>query len=352
MIQAWIKANLGFASESNADKPQHYEKVPVPESPSLPKGMDLPGKGRDRIVEGDSTDDTDFTFSDLFPTNPSFMLTYLSPIMPAADNRVATASVITLNGLFGLTMMCRKRNPRFGTTPFVLKLHSVLRKVAGSLVFSCSLIEGMRICLPYDPWIDEAREWRNWAIRNGDRPGWWFGAIGWYEPLSTQYWLALVSKRTSNDLIAKKKAVNKKNMGIHHNAGFGVIVHHYPPPLSETLSIFTEVRQHNLFRQKTLLDTKLKHVSELNKAERIDKNLEGEIAREKALEDSGIEIEEPELIHLPDGVTKSEWDASEDMFHMAWTRCEPWWELSQETNYEVRVIPSSRSIVFADEADH
>lgn len=332
------------------------EKVSCPESPRLPFGMDDSGRCRDRIDEGDN-ENTDVTFLDFFPTNPALMLTYLKPIFPAADNRVALASVITGNALAGFLLMTR-RTPNLKTSISAARFSLILRKITGLLMVASSLIESTRFLLPYDPWAEEAEEWRHWAIRGGDDPGWWFGAIKWYEPMKMPYFADIVSKRLANDRLA----IKREQMPMKRDAllqAFAALpggpleelVRYAPPSFSDHLYMYKEFKEFNAKHQSELLQGKLKDVNELNKMGRIDSYLEQKITNENEVEYSDFEVDEPQPIHLPDGLTRRDWDSNETLFANAWIRCDPWYEMYLRNQMEVRVIPSSKNLILTDEEE-
>lgn len=351
MLSSWIRAQLnpGIPNTSRNQEREHHVNLKVPESPALPRGMDESGRGVSKVAT-DENDEEDLTLQDLFPTNPNMLLPHLRPIMPAADNTVAVASVITLNALFGISLMCR-RVPRFGELPVMSRVYLLSRKAIGLLMFTASAIESMRCGISYDPWYEEAREWREWAIRNGDNPGWWFGAIQWYEPMSKDYWMALLNKRVLNMRLARRVALRPTPAVYMSDRGDGIGVRYELPNWNDFVGIYEEMRSRNEEIQARQLGKDFKNVTELNKAEREDKRLEREIAEEKALAEEGYEYELPrrtEVINFPASLTKKHWLASDDYFAKVWTQCDPWWELSQEIIRELRTIPRS----YMRDSDH
>lgn len=344
MLSSWIKAqfNSGSLSAQKEKVEQHGLNSRVPESPLLPRGMDDSGKGVSKVATDDNDED-DLTFQDLFPTNPNMLLPHLRPIMPAADNTVAVASVITLNALFGLSLICR-RVPRFGELPILTRVYLLSRKAIGLLLFTASAIEGMRCAISYDPWYEEAREWREWAIRNGDSPGWWFGAIQWYDPMSKDYWMALLNKRVLNMRLARRVAQRPTPAVYMSDRGDGIAVRYELPKWDDFVGIYEEMRARNEEIQAKQLGNEFRNVSELNKAERADKRLEREIAEENELEKEGLQYELPrrtEVINFPASLTQKHWLDNDEYFAKVWTQCDPWWELSQEIIRELRTIPRS-----------
>lgn len=354
MLTSWFRAQINSRFPQQCD--QESAKVPCPESPKLPAGMSQEGIGKDRIIEGDLEENEDVSLLDLFPTNPSVALHHLTPILPAADNKAALACVISLQALFGLTLLCR-RIPKFGELAFRTYSTMAARKITGLLLVTSSAIESLRFPLPYDPWVEEAREWRNWAIRNGDNPSWWFGAIEWYEPMSYGYWIELLRRRLDNERLAKKREARleqdetrKFNISLNPDGtGKDVEFKFALPSWSHQHQFYPELKLNNRANFTELLNGPLKDVNELNKAERIDAALEQDIKQKKEKGASEFDFDEPEMIHLPVGITKKKWESDDNLFTLAWTRCEPWWELAQGLSMEVRLVPSSKNVVISDE---
>ena len=96
------------------------------------------------------------------------------------------------------------------------------------------------------------------------------------------------------------------------------------------VEIYNRLRESNKSRYRTLLDTDLKDVQELNKAERIDLILEGKSPY------SNPEYTKP---HIQLGNHHVDTD---DEFEMVWLNFEPWDELKLETDYDIRLIPHWR----------
>lgn len=95
-------------------------------------------------------------------------------------------------------------------------------------------------------------------------------------------------------------------------------------------NIYQNLRLINDKRMESSLKGELASVTELNKAERIDLILEGK---------GSVHLNE-EYIKPSITLGNHQMDTEED-FEMMWANFEPWDELGQETDFDVRLIPRS-----------
>ncbi|RKP32749.1 i-AAA protease complex subunit Mgr1 [Metschnikowia bicuspidata] len=273
-------------------------------------------------------------FLDLFPRNPSVGLRFLTPIVPAADNRPALYMVTTAQLLLGLQWMTR-RVPRIAESRFRARLASAVRYLAGSSAVLLSGLEYSRLALPYDPWAEEARRWRKWAWKNGHKPSWWFGSIWFYTPMSMAEWKHKTSAWIANTANALEIEENTslaafKDTGLLTGISIGPHASLKAGEPHTYEDIYRNLRRINRMRMQTALKEELSNVTELNKAERIDLILEGK---------GPVHIcEKYTKPNITFGNHKMETD--ED-FEMMWEKFEPWDELGQETDFDVRLIPQS-----------
>lgn len=266
----------------------------------------------------------------LFPRNPSVGLRLLTPLVPASDNTPALAALTTAQLLFGIGLMAR-RPVRVGEVVWRARVAGAARFLLGSIFVLLSGLEYARMLLPYDPWREEARRWRHWAVRNGHKPSWWYGAVWWYTPMSMDEWRAKTTTwiaNTANAMEAKAHVqpaddvLSSISIGPHSTLKVG--------QSNTYLDIYTHLRQINTKRTRELLEGELADVSELNKAERLDAALEGRGVLLNA------DYVKPNILlgnHLLD---------TDDEFDMVWANFEPWEEMGQETDFDIRLIPRWR----------
>lgn len=274
---------------------------------------------------------------DLFPQNPSVGLRFLTPIVPAADNRPALLLVTTAQLLVGLLWMTR-RVPKIGESWIRSRLTSTVRFLAGSSAVLLSGLEYSRLALPYDPWAEEAQQWRKWALKKGQRPSWWFGGIYFYKPMSMAEWKHKSSAWIANTANALEQDENPAITSSTSSRDTGLLTGISIGPhatlkagASQTYDdIYQNLRLINHKRLETALKDELVNVTELNKAERIDLILEGK---------GPIHLNE-EYVKPNITLGNHKMETDED-FEMMWANFEPWDELGQETDFDVRLIPRS-----------
>ncbi|OBA23237.1 i-AAA protease complex subunit Mgr1, partial [Metschnikowia bicuspidata var. bicuspidata NRRL YB-4993] len=270
----------------------------------------------------------------LFPTNPSLGLFLFSPLVPAADNRPALALLTTVQLLLGLSWMTR-RAPRAGESRARARAVAALRFLAGSVAVFLAAFEALRLAIPYDPWAEEARAWRHWAVRNGHGPSWWRGAIAFYTPMPVAEWKRKTTNWLSN-LINALEADRAADAGAH-DAGVLSSIPLGPRAVLKAgeADTYTEIYESlcakNGLRAHALLAGALADVSELNKAARLDALLEdeGHVHLDADYSRPNIQL----------GTHTMDTDAD---FEMVWANFEPWDELFQETDFDVRMIPRWR----------
>lgn len=273
-------------------------------------------------------------FNGLLPHNPSVGLRFLTPIVPAADNRPALYMVATAQLFLGLLWMTR-RVPRVFELQLRSRLTSAVRFMAGSTAVLLSGLEYSRLLLPYDPWAEEARHWRKWAIKKGQKPSWWFGGIWFYSPMLMSEWKTKTSawlENTANALDSDEHPTlaSSKDSGMLTGISIGPHATLKAGESSTYDDIYQNLRRINASKLEKALREELVNVTELNKAERIDRILEGK----------GPVYLNEEYIKPNITLGNQELETDDD-FEMAWANFEPWDELGQETDFDVRLIPRS-----------
>lgn len=286
---------------------------------STPPGTGSPHSG---TAAASSSAPPAFAF---FPQNPSIGLRLLTPVVPASDNKPALATLATFQLLCGLGLMGR-RSVRLGEAAWRTRLGTAARVLFGSALVLLSGLEYARLLLPYDPWSEEARWWRQWAVKHGQRPSWWYGAIEHYTPMSMDQWRAKTAAWISNSANAMETAAQPPADSVLSSVAIGPNSTLKAGQASTYFDIYTHLRQINTKRTRELLEGELAKVTELTKAQRIDAVLEG---RGRANPD----YTKP---HIVLGNHTMETD---DEFDMVWANFEPWDELGEETEFDVRIFP-------------
>lgn len=268
----------------------------------------------------------------LFPQNPSIGLRLFTPIVPASDNKPALFLVSTIQLLMGLTLMTR-RVPRIGESPLWARTGSVARYLIGSGLVLLSGLEYARMLIPYDPWSEEAKKWRQWAIKSGYKPNWWYGAIRWYSPMLMEEWKLKTTTWINNTANALESVPDGSNSDKEMLANINIGPHStLKAGESNTYhDIYSNLRLINTKRTRELLEGELASVTELNKAKRLDELMEGK-----------------GLVHLNEDYMKPNIQLgqhtmeSDEEFEMVWANFEPWDEMGQETEFDIRLIPRWR----------
>lgn len=285
--------------------------------------------------------------SSFFPQNPSLGLKLFGPLVPAADNTGAlyflTALQITI-GCVGFSRARQLRKSRLLSlgipNTFQRKLTKYSCVLGGSYLIFQSGLEITRFIVPYDPWLEEAKYYRKVATKNGDVPSWWFGATGYYKPMSFKEWNEKVERWIVNSINMEENALKRSQQA--------AVIGATPvsaPGVSSTAKLIANLAQKGRYREiyeqlkdtnvksrDTLLAGELANVNELNKAERIDLILEGKGD-----------------VHYSEGYTKppiilgNHSLESDEEFEVAWVNFEPWEELKLETGYDIRLIPLWRN---------
>lgn len=270
----------------------------------------------------------------IFPHNPSVGLRLLAPIVPASDNKPALFFLSTMQLLGGMALMARRGTPTFPTYPaWRRRISATIRFVSGSALVLMSGLEYTRMLLPHDPWLDEARHWRQWAIKNGHRPSWWFGAISFYTPMSMDEWKArsvIWVKNTANALESRESPGASEESGDLLAVPLGPRARLKNADPAVYADIYANLRNINAAKARELLQGQLASVTEVNKAARLDALLEG---------NSSVEIN-PEYAK-PNIQLGSHSISSDDDFDMVWANFEPWDELATETDFDIRFVPRS-----------
>lgn len=267
------------------------------------------------------------------PRNPSIGLKLFGPLVPASDNVSGLYFLTALQFTFGLVAYTRARQLRKANlarlgiaNTFKRRMTKYACVVGGLYLIFQSGLELTRLLLPYDPWQEEARFYRRVATKNGDNPSWWFGATGYYKPMSFQEWNQKVEawiKTTANsleheDLAAKVPAAAEASSRLlatlAQKGRYG--------------EIHQQLRETNEHRFAALLAHDLNEVNELNKAARIDLILEG-----KGPVQVNANYTKPPIQLGNHSVD------SDNEFEVAWLNFEPWDELKLETEYDIRLVP-------------
>lgn len=282
-------------------------------------------------VHGDisSTDLPGSHEQSFIPRNPSVGLRLFTPLVPASDNKPALFLVSTFQLLMGLTLMTR-RIPRIGESPFWARTGSITRILAGSGLIFLSGLEYARMMIPYDPWCEEAKKWRKWAIKRGYNPSWWFGAIWWYDPMLMEEWRERTSiwvDNTANAMETPQGSTNSSSillssidLGPNQSLRMG--------ESSTYHDIYSNLHQINRKRHRESLETSLADVNELNKAKRLDALMEGK---------GDVQLNEDyEKPYIQLGDQRIDTDAD---FENAWAVFDPWDELGLEVQHYIRLIP-------------
>lgn len=279
-----------------------------------------------------STDEPTPPAFSLFPQNPSIGLRLFTPIVPASDNKPALFLVSTFQLLLGLTLMAR-RVPKIGESRLVGRLSGITRFVAGSGLVLLSGLEYARMMIPYDPWSVEAQKWRHWAVKSGYKPSWWYGAINWYTPMLMDEWKTKTTiwvNNAANALDSLPETANS-DTALLTNISIGPHATLKAGESNTYYDIYSNLRLINEKRAKELLLGKLAKVTELNKAERLDLLMEGKGD-----------------VHLNEDYAKPNiqlglhtFESGEE-FEMVWANFEPWDEMGQETDFDIRLIPQWR----------
>lgn len=274
-------------------------------------------------------------FSASFPSrhkNPSLAL-FWGPLMPAADNLPATYTMIGLQFLLGTMCLRRARHlfqgtvmTKNGLSPMPRKrVRSLLPGLGGSLLVFGSGLELARCCMPYDPWYDEAKQFRRMAIREGKRPSAWFGALDSYTPMLRQEWLDKLGEYvlSAEQRLAGAGFLKDKPPSAPGQTRLGVAL----GKKQKFLEIYALLAETSKNRRRELLENDLKDVTELNRVSRIDAVLDG------TSQHRNQDYEKPRIT-LGNQSIESDQD-----FDYVWQSFDPWSELKDEVSYEIRLIP-------------
>lgn len=270
----------------------------------------------------------------LIPRNPSVGLKHWGPLVPASDNKMALSMLTTLQVAIGILGFHKARVLRRSNLVAMGIPNTFGRRTAkwscvfgGSYMVFTAGLEITRLLLPYDPWAEEARLYRRLAVKNGDKPSWWFGAYRYFSPMpytewtkKTELWL-MNANNYINTVDAAAKNGEKSALG--HSAILRKLAEK-----GRYSDIHAKIRTTNREKYRNLVENDLKDVSEINKGSRIDLILEG-----KGPVHYNENYTKP---HLQLGNHEMETD---DDFEMVWMNFEPWEELKQETDYDIRLVP-------------
>lgn len=280
--------------------------------------------------------------SSFIPRNPSIGLKLWGPLVPASDNSPALYILTGLQIFLGVLGFHKARQLRSSNlmrmgVPNIWqrKINKWACALGGAYLVFQSGLEITRLSLPYDPWFEEARYYRKLAIKNGDSPSWWFGATGYYIPMSFNEWNQKVEKWISNQANAIEGEDQSKGDGYSFRLQR---LGRAPSPVLTKLAqkgkyaeIHNSLHDNNRSRISQLLLQDLKDVNELNKGPRLDSILEG---------NSSVKYNENYLKpHIQLGNHEMDTD---EAFEMVWLNFDPWDELKSETDYDIRLIPRWR----------
>ena len=267
------------------------------------------------------------------PRNPSVGL-FTGPLTPASDNLPALYSMVGLQLVIG--MFCLRTSRRIykglgsgqplyqganGLPIYPSRSRTLFKAlipgVAGvGTIFGCGL-EISRLCLPYDPWFDEAKHYRKLATKNGNKPSAWFGAYNYYRPMTMSVWSDKLGdwiKHAEQSLESQPGHTPKSSIlnKLHDKGNYTEVYH--------------RLVESNTSRRQELQDNFLDKVNELNKAERIDSILDGTSP-----------YINPNYLK-PHIQLRHNSIQSDDDFDMVWLNFDPWEELKLETSYDLRLI--------------
>ncbi|KAI5951507.1 MGR1 [Candida jiufengensis] len=316
------------------------------------------------ITNPSSSSDSDTTTiiipnpASLIPKNPSIGLIW-GPFTPSSDNRPALATMIGLQFLLGIGCFRFARNqlrrhpiiipnqpPKYMRNGSMWK--SIIAIGIGATIIFGSGLEISRMILPYDPWFEEAKHYRKMAIKNGDKPSFWFGAYKYYRPMELKSWTDKLGTWFDN---ASKEIDNDTeqfgNLPIE-------LSQQQQPQIPKTATnnilyklnkkgnyneIYKQLKEANNKRINHILKNELKDVNELNKAERLDLILEGK---------SDLVNEDFTKPSIQLGTHTMD---NDDDFDMVWLNFEPWDELKLETDYDIRLIPRYAQVTEVEAKD-
>lgn len=254
----------------------------------------------------------------MFRPNPLLGLSAFSIFVPAADQRFGLFALTNCQVIFGLLFFRRFHMLRQQRGVFLDKWVSFLLATSQTLMAG---FEYTRLALPYDPWQEEAAHYRKLAIKEGLAPSSWYGAIKYYKPMSFNTWITKVNEALINTY-HRSDAKSENPTTLAQPIG----------QLAELFKQFHEkMKARNAEQHRKLLNGRLKTVTELNKAQRIDDILEGK-GEVKYNEDYT-------KAHIVLGNHSIE---SDEDFETVWYNFDPWDELKQEVTYDIRFYPKWR----------
>ncbi|RCK66824.1 Mitochondrial inner membrane i-AAA protease complex subunit MGR1 [Candida viswanathii] len=309
----------------------------------------------------------------LIPHNPKVGLIW-GPLTPASDNRPALYTMIGLQFAIGCGFFKHARSlsrlrpmggfqppsPSPSVTPKLVRTGSVWRiamsVITGGVLAFGSGLELCRVTLPYDPWLEEAQHYRRMAIKNGDKPSAWFGAYKYYRPMEFKVWINKVEDWIKNveKEIESGDSSNFANLSVELGKNSNVLnggvgVNGVSRPLRGVLSklnnkgkyleIYSRLQENNKTRWSDLLEGELKDVSELNKAQRLDDIMEGK-----------TDLVNPNFLKSAI-ILGNHTMEDDDQFEMVWLNFEPWDELKLDTEYDIRLIPSTAGDIIEEDED-
>ncbi|CAH6721442.1 mitochondrial inner membrane i-AAA protease complex subunit Mgr1p [[Candida] jaroonii] len=275
-----------------------------------------------------------------FYQNPTVGLKLWGPLVPAADNlwgRGILCSIQMITGLvlFRKSRFYRKKNlQNLGLTNnwhFRTRKYSYLG-ISAYLLFQTAL-EMITFSVSFNPWVEEAKMYRALAIKNGETPHWWLGPRN-YQPMTLKEFnnnLDKIITILENHEESTEDGINKLEFNLEDNIPVQQI--------HELIEIHTDIKQKNSQIFQNLLNTQLKDLNEMNRAQRIDDYLEGKLVLNKNYSKPSIQLGNHPL-------------NDNEQFQGIWEKFNPWDELKIETDYDIRLIPKWHNIQEIEDNDN
>lgn len=281
-----------------------------------------------------------------YGTNPSFGLKIWGPLVPPPDNRLALHLLTGCQFILGIGLIARSRSLRNkkllakGINPSYDK--SFKKYVYGLMGLNLDYNAGLeitRLMASIDPWEQERVYYTNLAIKNGRKVHWWFGPQN-YTPMTMDNFIRHLESHVLNRIeMVDSQQINKMNQNVETHLDHPKnIVPTKTIPVSRILNhekftqIYNNIQQQNQVIFDNLLENDLKDVMEINKGTRLDEILEG-----KANFVIDEKYSKPTII-----LGNHQLDTDDDLDEV-WDHFEPWNELGIETDFKIRLIPTTRS---------
>lgn len=222
--------------------------------------------------------------------------------MPAADNLTALYAMTAFQTLIGVTML-RTVRLRWRDKTFWGTVTRIANATAGTYVLFNSGLEISRLALPYDPWYDEAKKFRQEAIAAGKKPNWWLGPLD-MKQMSLAEWNAKMDVWIADQ---------EDNLERQSTTLVG------SPEIEKG---YLKIRDLNNYRQSQILQ-----------------QLQSGTFKEflPSYQSEGPKPNSKKVLVIPEDITmEDDWD-----FIQVWELSDPWQSLAESTSIFVRLIPSS-----------